>query len=269
MGSKLMRSTIFAFSLGIGLCSVPYLWSQTGPPSQRLPYYIDANFAGAANRWRLAAIDPRSQVDTVSPQERAQRDAYWKPRLEEDWKEDARGLVGRFPAWGSKMPPEFTVTAEDIWAIAKFESFRVYAVDPDDRLIYTEINWRVQHVFKQPEWSDLSNGSLIDDGMEGGRIKNSSGDVASFEVRPSQDSVRPGHTYLLRFGYEAQGGFYSGGTCWDISSGKVEIDGGQCPVAKQRAAEGKSAIAGMSVPDLMNNFPSILAAAPEESETSN
>jgi hypothetical protein len=219
-----------------------------------------AGWTGAANRWQLTAIDPKSQVDTVSPAVRAQRNAYWKPSLEAK-----RGSIGSFGAGLPGPRPEFSVEPGDIWAIATFESFHAFMIDNDSQLIYTEENFRIEHVFRQPAGMSLSSGSLIDAGREGGRIKSPKGDILSPGwLRPSEYSVQLGHKYLMQFSYDTQAGFYWTGQYWDLSSGRVQVEG---PIETERAAQGKSAIAGMSVEDLVKSFPSILPDEPKKDES--
>jgi len=194
MSPKFLRLIIFTFSFVTASCTVGPLWSQETPGLQRLPGHSDSSFANAANRWQLTATDPRSQLDTVSPEVRGERNAYWKGPLEA-----ARGSSGAYGAYLPGTPPEFTFEPGDIWVIATFEGFHVFEINSDDQLIYTEMNFRVEHVFRQPEGSSLSSGSLIDAGMPGGRIKSPNGEIISSQIQPSQYSVQLGHKYLMQF----------------------------------------------------------------------
>jgi hypothetical protein len=212
---------------------------------------LEAEFADAANKWQLTAIDPKSQVDTVSPDVREQRDNYWKGPLE-----FVRGTAGAFGAMLPGTPAEFPVQPGDVWVIASFENFHVFEINNDPELIYSEMNFRVEQVFRQPTNLSLSTGSLVDVGITGGRIKSTKGDVVSPGwLKPLKYGLQLGHKYLIQFLYEPQGEVFIAGKRWDISSGKVAVEGS---IESARAAQGKSAIAGMSVTDLVNHFPSIL-----------
>jgi hypothetical protein len=230
------------------------------PPAQpSSPYDLAADFADAANKWQLTVIDPKSQVDTVSPDVRQRRDAFWKPPLE-----SLRGVSGVHGASLPGMPPEFPVQPGDVWVIATFENFHVFQINHDPELIYTEMNFRVEHVFRRPASVALSTGALVDAGITGGRIKTTAGDVVSPGwLRPLKYGPQLGHKYLIQFLYESQGAVFIAGKRWDISSGKVEMEG---PQETARAAQGKSAIAGKSVTDLVNYLPSILPGAPEKED---
>jgi hypothetical protein len=185
----------------------------------------------------------------VSPVLRAQRNAYWKAPLEAQ-----RGLSA---AQGSYVEdaPEFPSEPDDAWVMATFEAFHVFAIDPDYQLTYTELNFRIEKVFKQAASLSLSSESLIDADMPGGRIKSPNGDILSFRIAPFPYFFLLGHKYLVHLSYQAQGGFFFAGKRWDISSGRVQPDD---PGEIGRAAHGKSSIAGKSVTDLVNYLPSVL-----------
>ena len=255
MSLRFLRLMIFTLAFVAGSCAVPPLWSQGAPPVQRLPHQSDTGFANAANRWQLTAISPDSQVDTVDPPVRAQRNAYWKAPLEA-----IRGLEV-FPGPYLSDAPEFPTVKGAAWVIATFESFHVFTIVPDYQLIYTEMNFRVEQVVKQPTYLFLSTGSLIDTDFAGGRIRTPKGDIVSSHVSPFEHFFQPGHKYLLQVVYNAGGGFYWAYKRWDLSSGKVKPDD---PGEMYRAAHGNSSIDGMSVSDLANFLPTVLPDEPEK-----
>jgi hypothetical protein len=259
MTFKFSRFIFFAFFFLVASRAVPLLWSQDAPSLQRLPQHSEASFASAANRWQLTAIDPRSQVDTVSPGLRAQRNAYWKGPLEA-----ARSAPNVSEGAFMGTDPEFPVEPDAAWVIATFEGFHVFAIDPEYQLIYTEMNFRVEQVFKKSASLSLSGGSLIDADIIGGRIKSPTGEINSLRVGPHRYFFQVGHKYLLLLSYQPTGGFYWAAKRWDLSSGKVEPDG---PLEIERAARGKSSIAGMSIADLVNYLPSVLPDEPRTDES--
>jgi hypothetical protein len=137
-------------------------------------------------------------------------------------------------------------------------------IDQDPQLIYTEMNFRIDHVFRQLAEISLSDGSLIDVGVPGGRIKSPNGEILSPDwLKPLQYYVQPGRKYLIQFFHDKRGGFFRTGQFWDLSSGKVQSE---FPDEIERAEQGKSAIAGMSVDDLAKYFPSILPEEPKKDD---
>jgi len=262
MGARFRVSILVTLFFLAGPCVGRPIWAQDCPcpPAQASQTHdLEADFADAANKWQLTAIDPKSQVDTVSPDVREQRDAFWKGPLE--WLRGASGVSG---AMLPGIPPEFQVQPGDVWVLASFENFHVFEINHDPELIYSEMNFRVEQVFRQPSNLSLSNGSLVDVGITGGRIKSIKGDTVSPGwLRPSKYGPQPGHKYLIQLLYEPKGLVFIAGNRWDISSGKVEVEGF---IETARAAQGKSAIAGMSVADLVNYFPSILPEEPKAEE---
>lgn len=175
---------------------------------------------GAANRWRLAAVDPRTQTDTVPVSIRKLRNDYWRPILSTDPNEGG-GLAA--PLGGPH--PEFETQPGDFWVIAKFVSFKVFQTDPGSRKIYTEEVFHISHVFRQPANSKLIDGSTIEDDIPGGRIKLPSGKILTSVVfQPQLYSLKPGHTYLIQFFYDRPGHRFFSGQYWDVTSGRAKLD---------------------------------------------
>jgi len=274
LSAGFLRLFIFAVSLVAGLCAVPPLWSQNAsssedcprPPSQPSPHPSQPDFSNAANKWQLAAANLESQVDTVNPTLREQRDAFWKVPLGtyRDAKKAAEAAGGAmFTSPGAYLAdgPEFSAVKGAAWVIATFENFHVYAIGQDYELIYTEMNFRVEQIFKEPEGLSLSSGALVDAAIPGGRIESPNGKIFTSRIEPQQRGLQPGHKYLLQLLYEPQGGFFMANASWDISSGKVESDS---PVEAYRIAHGRFSIVGMSVPDLINYLPKALPDEPAE-----
>ena len=249
-------SRIFSFCLIalLGLCSQQILFSQT-TPSARPP---DRDFENARNRWQIARVpDARTQSDTVTAEIRAERNAYWKKPLE-NLCARCKGVFAINVSGQDYVTglPEFPDTPDSIWVIATFESFHVYAIDPDYELLYTEKNFRLDRVLRGIPNATIAEGSLIDVGGPGGQIIAPNGKVSSFQVRPLSWDFQIGHKYLVQFFYEPNGQFFSSGQEWDVTSGKVEPD---IPPEKYRADHGQSAIDGMSLGEVEKRLPAILA----------
>src|ERR1700735_81055 len=274
MNPRFLRSLIFAFSFAAALCAAPALWSQSAtssedcpcPPSQPTPHPSEPDFTNAANKWQLTAVNLESQVDTVNPTLRDERHAYWKIPLRtyRDEKKAAEAAGGAmFTSPGSYWTdgPEFSAVKGATWVIASFENFHVYAIGQDYELLYTEMNFRVEQIFKQPEALALSSGALIDAAFPGGRIKSANGKIFTQRIEPHDHSLQPGHKYLVQFLYIPQGDFFVANAWWDVSSGKVES---VSPLEAYRIAHGRFSIVGMSVPDLINYLPKALPDEPDE-----
>ncbi len=274
MSIRFLRLFILTASFVAALCAVPPLWSQNAsssldcpcPPSQPSLHPSQPDFTNAANKWQLAAANLESQLDTVNPTLREQRDAFWKVPLgtyrdEKKAAEAAGGAMFTSPGAYLADSPEFSAVKGATWVIATFENFHVYAIGHEYELIYTEMNFRVEQVFKKPKGLSLSSGALVDAAIAGGRIESPNGKIFTSRIEPQQRGLQPGHKYFLQLLYEAQGDFFMANASWDISSGKVESDS---PVEAYRIAHGKASIVGMSVPDLVDYLPKALPDEPDE-----
>jgi hypothetical protein len=255
--------------LSCGLSSGPYLLSQTptqiGDFWQRSPNKGGTEWNTAANSWRLTPFDPKSQIDTVSPSVREQRNSYWKPILDGQYKTFIASASHPRPSEGSVdiTRPELSGDAGSIWVIATFEKFRVIAIDPEYHLIYTERDFRLDTVIRAPDSLHLSAGMLITSDLPGGRIKTPQGDTVSSlpPISPRQYDLRRGRKYLLKLLHGDQADLFSVVKQWDLSSGTVQPnDLGEM----DRVARGESAIKGMSENDLINYLQSVLPAEPKK-----
>lgn len=227
--------------------------AQASAPLQPLRTHPATSWNGAANRWRLTAVSLRSQVDTAPASIRSQRNHHWQTSLQKI----PAGFVG-LATIAAGPHPEFNVQPGDVWATATFETFHVFPADADLKYIYTEMNFRVEHLFRAPPGSNLDTGSTVDVDIPGGRLKMTDGHIiTSGDLRPRQYSLQPGHKYLIQLLYEPDGNFFYPGQYWDITSGKVVVEGSQTGKSESQQ---KSLIAGMSVPTLLEQFPSILSA---------
>jgi hypothetical protein len=226
-------------------------------PLQALENHRGAGWNTAENRWQLKAVDPRSQPDTASADERARRDRYWKTLLE-----NIRGASGISGQYASQAPSEFPVQPGDIWMIATFSSSHVYEINQDPALIYTEMNLHIDHLFRQPSELNLSNGEVVDVGIKGGRIKDPTGHIQEAGwFGPMKHSLQPDHKYLLQLLYDPQDGVLIPGAHWDLSSGTVQTE---ASTERGGAARPASAISGMTTDELTARFASILPPDPKQ-----
>jgi len=270
-----LRFTTFVLFLAVAFGSGPATLAQASdgpcPPSQNesqsqataqpAALHSEPDFSNAQNKWQLEAVDLRSQVDTVNPTLREERDAQWRKPLAE-YRARARGTAS-VTTIGDYLSnqPEFSAVKGASWVIATFETFHVYAVDHDYELLYTEMNFRVENVLKLPEGLSLSDGALVDAGIPGGRVKTPNGEVVTSRVDPQTYSFQIGHRYLVQLLYEPKGESFGANQRWDITSGKVEpYTGFQLSLLASKT----SAIVGMTVPELIKYLPSVLPDEPDE-----
>ena len=247
--------------------------TQSGPASQNttvlqpLPDHTGTGWNSAHNRWQQTAVDIQSQVDTVDPTERAQRNVTWKWTL-------SLLNTGTPLIMIDDTRPELDVADNSVWVIATFENYHIYAIDPAYHILYTEINLRVENVIRASPDLHLSVGDLIDVGIPGGKVKSPARNIVSFNLEPHQYDYQPGHKYLLRL---LPAGKSSGNPLvpdttikqtyfhpykrWDITSGTVQPDD---QVEVSRAARGASVLKGMSISDLINYLQSVLPPEPKK-----
>lgn len=212
----------------------------------------DREFQTAANHWMKVPVDLRTQVDPVSTKERQARDAHWDNRI------GASAPLSDPNAQGHSMPigdailasPEFGDLGDGVMVIGRFESYRTI-LSASQRSVYTEIGFRIEHVFGHPN-APIRQGELIDLERPGGTIIAPWHTTLSYNVHPEQMGLQPQHTYLIRLGYNTAGNFYSGGygtsELWDLTDGTVKPGN---PLQKSRAEHGVSEINGLSVDALI------------------
>jgi hypothetical protein len=226
MSSKHRRLFVFALaSISLAISATQTLQAQGSAPVQRLSEeQLEQRMAGAENSWRLTAIDSQSQRDTVAPNIRAARNAFWRPGLQEyrDLEATNRSM---YKTPGPSPSQELTLDPNDTWVIATFDHFLVVSVDPDFQLLYTEMNFKINQVVHQPSSSSLAPGMSFDMDIEGGKIKKANGDIVSWHIfDSSRYFVQPGHTYLMQIGSMGLEGLYYVGERWDVSTGKAVPD---------------------------------------------
>jgi hypothetical protein len=223
-------------------------------PLQPLPYHSATSWNSAANRWRLSATDLASQVDPTSASLRKQRTNHWRTALQTL----PPGFTG-FATVAAIPHPEFSVRTGDVWVIATFTSVRVLPTDSDFKTLYSELSFRLDHIFRSPDSLYLKEGSTVDVDIPGGRLKIAGGQIiTSGDLRPQRYSLEPGHNYLIQLLHEQDGEFFYPGQYWDITSGRVKL---AHSAIEAQPLYVNSSIAGMTVSDLIQKFPSILQNA--------
>jgi hypothetical protein len=217
-------------------------------------YHTPERFRTAANKWRLTPIDVQSQPDQVPLAVRQARDAFadkfWGKPLPLSVERKSNFGIGEAIGLPPAGNPEFpTMRPENFWVIAKFEGYSTL-LSSTQRCIYTEIHYRIQHVFDESAVShrfpDAREGGQIEALIGGGTIRAPWGKTISYSFSPQAYAPQPGHTYLLLF-VSHDPNIYLEQKRWDLTSGAVEAES---PDEKLRATQGRSAIAGMTVSQL-------------------
>jgi hypothetical protein len=208
-------------------------------------------FQNAENRWMTKPVDVQAQIDQVSPSDRVARDQYWDAVI------GASGPLSSPLSQPKGMPlsdsfrpkPEFGDLGDGVWLVGKFESYRVF-LSASQRSVYTEIDLRVQHIFGHPTAPSLAEGKVIHLERPGGTILAPWGGTLSYDVRPEEFELQPGHIYLLALGYHSEGNFYTDGYSlakrWDVTGGKVKPGS---RLQAHRANSAKSEINGLALGD--------------------
>jgi len=276
MKLKHLRLTTSALVLfAYGMQGVPSLHSQEkGQPicdcdcGQRCSSPSEDDWEKAANRWQHVAVDMVKQTDTVTPDVRAQRNAHWldDPTRNMIMHQVLSGVQFTFSFSGvdPELPSDAaTPPQHSVWAIATFDSFHVYAFDPDEKLLYTEINLRIDTVIRADKNLHLAPGSVIDAFRFGGMAKTHKGEiVTSIGLSPRRYDLQAGHKYLLcLLPPDNNGGTFTTEKWWDITSGKVQPD---TQDEVERAVRGESKLAGMTVSDLIKYLQTALPPVPKE-----
>jgi hypothetical protein len=214
-------------------------------------------FRNANNRWMLNPVDIRQQRDTVPPEQRKLRDAFWDSLIGASAPLDEPQTThwNIFPGGNLTTAPEFPKIPGGVWLVGKFESYSTF-LSASKRSIYTEIHIRVQHVFGNPT-AEPTKGTTIDVARPGGTILAPWGDVASYWVdTPRVYDAQPGHVYLLLLKYHDAVGFYTEARRWDLTSGVATPDS---ELEEYRAKHGKSEINGRKLSDLIEYLDQKLA----------
>ena len=195
-------------------------------------------FADAENRWRLTVVDPKAQMDPVPPSVRAARNALLRPMLQ-DMRESEKGggLVTEVPGLKSdygKPDPKA------IWVVATFDHFLVIPIDPGFNLFYTEMDFDIDQVVRQPSTSLLAPGMAFDVAKKGGRIKKPDGTIEAWRLWPERYQAQPAHVYLMEIGPLSAGGLYYISAQWDMSSGRAVPDDPTLTWSSRQAIDGRT-----------------------------
>jgi hypothetical protein len=231
------RSVCICASLGL---VVSALCSQNSPKP-----------SNAANAWMMVPFDLRSQSRAVSVDDSKARDAYWDELIGSSLPlSNPSAREHPLPhADADPTAPEFGDLGDGELVIGKFESYQT-VLSVSLHSIYTEIGFRVQHVFGHPI-APVQDGQLITLDRPGGTVIAPWGGVVSYAVHPEDMGLQPNHTYLIALGYHESGHFYTGGYktggLWDLTDGNVKPGN---HLQKYRADHGLSKISGMTVYNL-------------------
>ena len=129
--------------------------------------------------------------------------------------------------------------------------------DPDGTasFLYTEVNITVDTVLNQPKTSSLTDGSMIDITLLGGKLQTKDGAVHSFDLEPSRYALEPNHRYILALWVEPNGSF-GVHKQWDVTDGTVQVSS---RVDEVHVQKGESQVVGLSVPSAISLIQSALS----------
>jgi hypothetical protein len=218
---------------------------------------IAKDFSAAADQWRVAAVDPKTKRDTVPANIRSERNEIWRPVLQEIRNTEQNGFL---ISEASEMARACDIARDpkDIWVVATFDHFLVIPIDSDEKLIYTEMSFKINQVIRQPHTSSLTTGGSFEVDEAGGSIKKANGDTEAWRLIPHEYHPRPGHTYLMQIGEqynEGKGGLYFIESRWDLSTGKAVPDMNSLTC---RDCSGNPAICGQTKEDAVSYLQSVL-----------
>jgi hypothetical protein len=208
----------------------------------------------ADNAWMKTPTD-LSKSDDVPFYLRQIRDGYWDGQLGGFGVLTPKTVIhsatdyGWNPLVNKEIPDIDNNHAAFIGTFVRYKS----VLTASGRAIYTEVTFKVDHVFQ-----DAARGHAAAEGeitviVAGGTVRTKDGEVISYLTDPQQYFVRPGRTYLiLGDHYSADGEFYeSAGTpLWDLSDGIVKAN-----FSEARAkAMGPSTLIGLTKEDLIRSL---------------
>ena len=223
----------------------------------------------AENLWRKEAVNLATQTDTVTPEIRKARDAYWNlvfPLQTGRNRTTIPNNGGIYVSTDNTPPKEFPGIQNHQWIIGRFESSHVYQTSKRGGL-YTEINMRVQHVFSTQHQMGLAEGQLIDIALRGGAVIDNQSNRIDFLNANERPQMQPGHVYLIsvepcqqRFNCTI-GNFYFPESTFDITSGVVQpVDYADSVYA----ATGGSKLTGTPASTIIPRFQQILDQAAQD-----
>ena len=257
MIARWVRILLLAGLLGPGAMHPPTLFAQSAATHQASSNAAnqassgkESDFAEAENRWMLTPVDIQRRQDLIEPSIRAARSWYWESLFQRDRDEAAEAAshgVLRMGAVGNFSPafiPEIPSTPDASWIIAKFTGYQVIAIDPKYQDFYTEENFEVVQVIRQPAQGGIVAGSQFQVDFPEGTILTPQRQVIS-HTTPARFFEQPGHTYFLQI-VPTPGDFFNLYKRWDIGDGRLRADN---MTEAARARGGKAKLSGMTIAD--------------------
>jgi hypothetical protein len=264
VGKLMKRATticISAFLLVGYICASSGISAQSDQPA-RAKVHLQEHIP-PGNYWRQEAVNVATQADTVPPDIRKIRDSYWNLLFPKPKGPFGVSIIdgGSIYSGSQKPSNEFPGVRKHPWFIGRFESFHVYQTSGGGG-IYTEMNFRVQHVFINQRPTGLTEGQLIDVAIPGGAIIDNQGHRVDFFNKEVTTRPQPGHVYLMdlfpcKALHNCAGGdFYLPGVEYDITGDTVKPLN---DVDSVYAETGKSKLAGTPSSTIISRWEQILA----------
>jgi hypothetical protein len=178
------------------------------------------------------------------------RDEYWDGQLGGYGILTPQTVV--HSSWGDSRPspelPDVGPTAAVL--TGTFSRYRS-VLTASGRAIYTEVIFKVDHLFKDAIRGHAAERGEITAILRGGTVRTKDGDVISYLTDPHEYFMQPGRTYLLLGeGYDADGDFYTSGGApqWDLSDGFVRANFSE---AQAKAMGRESTLMGLTRENLI------------------
>jgi hypothetical protein len=222
------------------------IWVPLAHPQASTHSPSTPNWATAANRWRVEPHDLLNEDDRVSSAVRVARDAYMLPRLR--MTPSSGEMIVSYDFSKPDVSPSTKAELSMVWVVGTFTSYHVYDADGTAQFLYTEVNFHVDTVIKQPTTSSLVTGSAIDIVLYGGKKKTKDGVVHSFYLSPSKYALEPDHQYILALFVEPNGIFIVHKR-WDVTDGTVQVSS---MVDEEHVRRGESQLVGLPVTDAIH-----------------
>jgi hypothetical protein len=218
-------------------------WAPLAHPQVSTQRPATPNWATAPDRWRLAPLDLSSEDDTVNPAVRAARNSYMLRRLRMVPSSSGGPMIVDYDFGKPDVSPATKEELSMVWVVGTFNSHHVYDADGTAQFLYTEVNFHVDTVIKQPATSSLAAGSVIEMALYGGNVRTKDGVVHSFYLSPSKYALEPSHRYILALWVEPNGIFIAHKQ-WDVTNGTVQVSS---IIDEEHVRTGKSQLVGLSV----------------------
>jgi hypothetical protein len=197
-----------------------------------------------------------SSPDDVPPYLRHWRDEYWDGQLgyfgiltPKTVVHTSQGDTGASLGGDPEIPDLRKNEAAVLGTFIRYKS----VLTASGRAIYTEVIFRVDHLFQGAARGHAVPSAEITVCLRGGTVRTVDGQIISYLTDPREYFMQPGRTYLLvGAAYTADGDFFESGTPqWDLSDGVVRANFSE---ARAKARGQESTLIGLTKEDLIHSL---------------